>query len=101
MKTLQLFFLFLPGWASRTPPLPAPLARSSSTRLADSGGGWGGTLTLLAQLGKGWRASRANYISHHAQHCGPHKTKKEVDSFTWIPGGGRGPDRRLRWRLFA
>lgn len=75
MKTLQLFFLFLPGWASRTPPLPAPLAPSSSpssTRLADSGGGGGGTLTLSAQLGKGWRASRANYISHHAQHCGPH-----------------------------
>lgn len=38
MKTLQLFFLFLPGWASRTPPLPAPLAPSSSpssTRLVE------------------------------------------------------------------
>lgn len=101
MKTLQLFFfscrvgrleplLSPPLWLG--PPPPASRTRA---------GVGGGTLTLLAQLGKGWRASRANYISHHAQHCGPHKTKKEVDSFTWIPGGGRGPDRRLRWRLFA
>lgn len=53
MKTLQLFFLFLPGWASRTPPLPAPLARPSSTRLADSGGGWGGHSDTLSTVGKG------------------------------------------------
>lgn len=55
MKTLQLFFLFLPGWASRTPPLPAPLAPSSSpssTRLADSGGG-GGHPDTLSTVGKG------------------------------------------------
>lgn len=55
-------------------------------------------------MGKGWGAGTADYISHHAQHCGPHQTKKEVDPFTWIPRGpeeGRGRDRRLRRRLFT
>lgn len=73
MKTLQLFFLFLPGRASRTPPLPAPLARSSSPPppASRTRGRWRPTPRHSARLGKGWWASRANYISHHAQHCGP------------------------------
>lgn len=108
MKTLQLFFfLFFPAGVLNpsSPPLwlrSLPLLRSSPGLR----GGAGHPDTLGHCLGTGWGAGTSDYISHHAPHCGPHQTKKEVDSFTWIPGGpeggregGRGRDRRLRRRL--
>lgn len=105
MKTLQLFFFsFLPGGCLEpllSPPLwlrALPLLHSSPGLR----GGAGHPDTLGHCLGTGWGAGTSDYISHHAQHCGPHQTKKEVDSFTWIPGGpegGRGRGRRLRRRL--
>lgn len=108
MKTLQLFFFFFSSRGGCLEPLLSPpLWLCSPPLLHPSpglGGGAGHPNTLGHCLGKGWGASTADYISHHAQHCGPHQTKKEVDFFTWIAGGprgGRGRDRRLRWRLFT
>lgn len=72
MKTLKLFFL--PGAGVLNPSSPHPsgsVLLPSSIRLLDSGV-VPDTPTLGHCLGKGWGAGTADYISHHAQHCGPH-----------------------------
>lgn len=74
MKTLLTFFSFLPGAGVLNPSSPRPSGSvffPSSTCLPYSGVA-PDTPTLGHCLGKQWGAGTADYISHHAQHCGPH-----------------------------